>query len=567
MSPETPRPLTRPRFARAAILDRLRTLALDVADALPPPRDEAFLNVARSVRDLFAGHAPGAYQPSALPAGDRPMDRATASALRQARDRARKRGEMTELVLTVAQLRRGHDSVALASEEELWLGRLAETDVSWLPWVPPRTSGYDARPGVVLHLLKQSLPHAQNGYTMRSRYTLLAQREAGLEPVVATSLGFPRREGVTDFEALELVDGIPHHRLDLGSSYPTELPWDRQLGDQAWLAAQVAERERPAIIHAASGYRGYELALVGLALRRRLGVPLVYEVRSFHEATWSPDQAVAESGEQFRRRHAAETRCMHAADAVITIADAMRDEIVSRGVPPERVSVIPNGVDGDMFVPRPADPSLKRRYGLEGRAVIGYVSNLDHPREGHELLIDATAILVKHGRKIKCLIVGDGKRRAELERYARGSGARDAVVFTGSVPHELVPDVYALMDVFVVPRRDEFASRHVTPLKPFEAMAMGRAMLVADLPALLEIVKPGERGLTFAAGDPGALAKAAGELLDRADLRARLGEEARRWVVAERGWTRNGERYRAIYESLTPSGAQPRGRAPAMVGR
>jgi glycosyltransferase involved in cell wall biosynthesis len=168
---------------------------------------------------------------------------------------------------------------------------------------------------------------------------------------------------------------------------------------------------------------------------------------------------------------------------------------------------------------------------------------------------------------VRCLIVGDGKRRAELERYARSSGARDAIVFTGSVPHELVPDMYALMDVFVVPRRDEFASRHVTPLKPFEAMAMGRAMLVSDLPALREIVKPGERGMTFAAGDPDALAKALAELLDRSDLRSRLGEEARRWVVAERGWARNGERYREIYESLLGATARPRGeRVHAMAG-
>src|SRR4029079_11953619 len=147
----------------------------------------------------------------------------------------------------------------------------------------------------------------------------------------------------------------PPHRLDLGPFYPRERPFDRLLEDQARLTAEIAREARPEIIHASSGHRGYETALVGLALREHLRRPMVYEVRSFFEATWSADAEWNETGEQYHRRHDAETRAMQPAAPVITIAEPMRADIIARGVAPERVTVIANGVDADAFRPEPPD--------------------------------------------------------------------------------------------------------------------------------------------------------------------------------------------------------------------
>ena len=171
--------------------------------------------------------------------------------------------------------------------------------------------------------------------------------------------------------------------------------------------------------------------------------------------------------------------------------------------------MIPNGVDAEAFAPMAPDPALRSRYGLDGRFVFGYVSNLDHPRENQELLVEATLATPRPwpGRS-RVLIVGDGKRRGEVERIAKSAGVGQAVVFTGRVPHDQVRGHYALLDAFVVPRRDERAARTVTPLKPYEALAMERPLVVADLPALTEIAAPDERGLAFKAGDAEALADA-----------------------------------------------------------
>jgi glycosyltransferase involved in cell wall biosynthesis len=120
----------------------------------------------------------------------------------------------------------------------------------------------------------------------------------------------------------------------------------------------------------------------------------------------------------------------------------------------------------------------------------------------------------------------------------------------GRVPHDRILGYYALIDVFVVPRTADRVSRLVTPLKPFEAMALERAVVVSDLPALREIVMPGETGMTFTAGDADDLARVLSDLLGDPALRARLGRQAREWVKTERTWAQNGRRYRELYERL-----------------
>jgi len=586
------------RPARASgVTGSLKGAVRKVADFLPPPRDEALVRLARDAYSLVSGSSPspgGATRRRWTPAerGQR-LDpwqdpvawrrarraferRSYEEALEQVdgllarhpdsrkalafkREIHARRGDLTEVVLTIRRIRALGDDQRLADQERFWLGRLVETDPRWVPRIPGAPRPVEPRgDNVVMHLLKESVPYLQNGFTMRSRYTLLAQRDAGLDPFVVTSLGFPRKEGVTTFPTTEVVDGIVHHRLDLGPGYPAEVPFDVQLTDYASLAARVGRQERPAIIHASSGFRGFETALVGVALREHLRRPLVYEVRSFFETTWSADHDRAEAGEHYERRFETENRCMQAADAVVTIGEAMRDDIAARGVPRDRIFLMPNGVDPSSFEPTEPDAELRRRYHLDGRTVFGYVSTLDHPREGHELLIEATAKLLMRGRKVACLIVGDGLRREELEDLAQRSGVGEAVVFTGQVPHSEVRAHYALLDMFVVPRRNDRAARYVTPLKPFEAMAMGKPLVVSDLPALIEIAAPGERGVAFAHDDADALAMEIESLIDNPELCRAYGDAGRRWVLAERTWAANGKRYRDAYSSLLGGGGAAR---------
>lgn len=561
---------------------RLRDAARRALAVVPAPRGDALRTLGRDVlrdaRDLAVGQEPlvpakARREPTidygrlrraaaALQRGDTEtaLDETSAilvehptsrRALRLRRDALVHAGDESERLRTVSKLRRIEDDRLLQQETARITSRLRETDPRWLPRVPGPVRPVSPRaPGVILHLLKESLPYRQTGFSLRSQQTLLTSASVGLEPVVVTQPGFPRDLGIADVPSSDEVGGIRHHRLDLGPDY-TRVPVDTFLEDYAWLAARIARDERPDIVHASSGHSGYDGALVGLAVAAHIARPMVYEVRSFFETTWTRDETIAETAERHHRRAAQELRCMLAADAVITIADTMRDELVRRGVPVERIHMAYNGVDTDALAPGPAHDGdvhdLRSSLGLGARFVIGYISNLDHPREGHEILLGATRRLRDRGRDVACLLVGDGGRRVELEALARQLGIADRVVFTGRVPSAEVGRYYAAIDAFVVPRIDERAARLVTPLKPFEAMALGRPMLVSDLPALTEIVPHEQRGLVFPTGDADGLTALVERSMDRPEERAALAAAGRSWVLAERTWRSNGPRLSAAY--------------------
>lgn len=441
---------------------------------------------------------------------------------------------------------------AVASSAAATEGRWLETSADWVPSLAsvPAVAGDTATTaGRILHVLKISMPHRQSGYTMRTMYSLTGQQRAGLDPVGVTALDFPMSVGVSDPAPQDEVDGIRYRRL-LREKIPAKQPFDAYLSDWAEALVAVVEIEKPELLHAHSGHRGYDSALVALTVGRHFGLPVVYEVRGFFESLWTSDTGWAEQSEVYRRRYETEARCMKQADAVVTLSESMRDDIVSRGVRPERVHVVPNGVDTARFEPRERSAELVDRWGLGTSFVFGYVSNLDHYREGQELLIDAAVKLREQGIDAVALIVGDGSRREALEEHARVREAGSSVVFTGKVPHHEVLDYYALYDTFVVPRVDERAARLVTPLKPYEAMAMGIPLVVSNLPALAEITGHGQRGATFTAGDSQALTHVLMKLIDDPERRHELADEARAWVLSERDWSHNGTRYEAIYDEV-----------------
>lgn len=478
--------------------------------------------------------------------------------LRRARDSAGKAGSLS-LELKATRLQNAAwPEPRVASNARILEGRLNETSAGWEPSITqPVRTGYEPIRGRILHVLKASMPYRQSGYTVRGMYTLSAQRHAGLDVVATTALDFPTAIGIKDSPDRDEVDGIPHLRLQR-KHVPPHQPWDSYLDDWANALAPVVVAHRPEIIHVHSGHRGYDSALVALAVGKSLGLPVVYEVRGFFESLWTTDVSWAEKSEVFRRRFDTETRCMRAADAVITLSDSMRSEIIERGVKAARVHVVPNGVDTEIFIPRDRSTKLSQSLGLVDRFVFGYVSNLDHSREGHELLIRAAVELRNRGIPAAALIVGDGALRSNLEKLTDELSARDIVAFAGKVAHADVLDYYALYDAFVVPRVDERAARLVTPLKPFEAMAAQIPVVVSDLPALREIIGEGQRGQAFRAGDVGSLVAALIRLRDDPTLRSQLATAARQWVIAERQWSYNGARYRDIYEEVRTMRSHPR---------
>jgi glycosyltransferase involved in cell wall biosynthesis len=410
---------------------------------------------------------------------------------------------------------------------------------------PDSTQTMQQSRGRVLHLVTDALPSTSAGYTIRTQEIALAQRAVGLDPHVATRIGFPVTAGALDGRATVTVHGVPYHRL---------LPWvmpgrmDRLYQAHLRRAARLTKTLKPAVLHAASNYAN---AVIALALREATGLPVVYEVRGFWEDTWLSRHATSADltlSDRYVRTRALETRCMTDADLVVTLGEAMRAEIVARGVPEEKVIIVPNGVSEEFLRPLPDGAALRASLGIApDEQAVGLVSTLV-AHEGIGTLLDAVKVLNDRGVKARALIVGDGPERTALERHAAALGLN--AIFTGRVPSARVRDYHAVLDVFVVPRTPDRVCQLVTPLKPVEAMASGLPVVVSAVHALSEIVTDGETGMLAPPLDPGGLADCLQQLLSAPDLRAKLGASAREWVARDRTWAHNAVRYREAYQRL-----------------
>jgi hypothetical protein len=253
------------------------------------------------------------------------------------------RGDIAVTLGTLRRMRAVRDSAGLAATLRSYVGRARELDPRWQPRIPGPPHPVEPREGVIMHLLRESIPYRVNSFTTGSRDTVRSQRQAGLDPFVVTALGFPRTAGASGFPPVEVIDGTPYHRIDPGADYPARQPDDILVTDTAWLAARVGRQQRPAVIHVGAGLDGFQTALIGLALRAHLGRPLVYEVPSFPEAATGDGTGRAGRGEQHAARLATEIRCMQEADLIVTIDDAVRSEIIAVGVPAHKVLVVPDG--------------------------------------------------------------------------------------------------------------------------------------------------------------------------------------------------------------------------------
>ena len=308
---------------------------------------------------------------------------------------------------------------------------------------------------------------------------------------------------------------------------------------------RYARQESAQIIHAHTPYRVGRPALIAA---RKLNLPFVYEMRGIWEDTAVANGRWKQTGLAYRRYRAMETKVLTSADRVICISETLAGEAISRGVDPSVVYLVQNAVDpekisqpSDSNKPATEEEELHLSQTIESlnrskkTCVVGYIGSL-RALEGVDLTADAVARLHSDGHDIRLLVVSGKANQEELRERCESLELGENVIITGPVSHERVPHYYGLIDIFVVSRPNERVTRLVTPLKPFEAMMMERAVIVSDLPALVEIIEDGVRGLCFKAGDESDLAEKINYLMNNPEERERLGSEAQQWVESERTW-------------------------------
>ena len=309
--------------------------------------------------------------------------------------------------------------------------------------------------------------------------------------------------------------------------------------------AEVARREQADIIHAHSWY------INGLAARYaaagRLGIPFIYELRTLwgESVPWW-NRAGRANSMKYKAIWRLELGVMRRANVVVPISRGIRDAIVEKGIDPGKIVIVTNGVDTAVFAPRPLDTSLARELKLDGCFVAGFIGSLGG-LEGLSLLIDAFSEIHRREPLARLLIVGDGPERQRLETAAADAGLSSVVQFTGLVPHDQVLRYYSVMDVLVYPRIDARINQTVTPLKPLEAMAMGKVCLASDVGGLKELIVDDVTGSLFAAGNVRDLTEKTLRLASDPELRKRLADEAQITVRRDREWSAVASRYIDIY--------------------
>ncbi|MBL8201857.1 MAG: glycosyltransferase, exosortase A system-associated [Chromatiales bacterium] len=394
----------------------------------------------------------------------------------------------------------------------------------------------------ILHLLNHSLP-VQDGYAFRTAAILREQAALGWETVQVTSDRHPAEVPEEQVAGLHFLRTLP------GQGWLRRQPVAEQLSTIATLAAraeQVARASHPDILHAHSP------CLVGLAalqVGRRLGIPVVYEMRSSWEDAAVTEGVTKRGSLRFRLSRALETRVLRRADAVTTICDGLRAEICARGVPPDRVTVIPNAVDTAQFGRvHPGWPAIRQKYAPAGERLIGFIGSF-YNWEGLDLLVAAAAVLRQRREDFRLLLVGGGAEEQRLQAQVAALGLGQFVTFIGRVPHGDVGAWYGALDLLVYPRPSTPLTDMVTPLKPLEAMAAGKPVLASDVAGHRELIRHGFNGLLFPAGQPAALAAGIDAALGSGSL-AVLSERARQWVHAERTWRASVARYQPVYAAL-----------------
>lgn len=403
----------------------------------------------------------------------------------------------------------------------------------------------------ILHVLDHGLP-LQSGYTFRTRAILKAQEAAGLEVAALTGQRHYAAPdaAATDEQGAECADGLRFWRTPgRADGMPVWREW-REVHALAERIEQVAKIWRPAVLHAHSP------ALCGMAaLRaaRRLGLPLVYEIRAFWEDAAVGNGTGQAGSWRYWLTRQLENRVVAGADAIVTICEGLKTDLVARGVAPDRVTIMPNGVDMRVFgTPCPRDAALAQRLGLGTGPVIGFLGSF-YPYEGLDDLIAAMPAIVAAHPDARLLLVGGGPAEPALRAQAAASPAADAIRFVGRVPHHEVERYYALVDVVCYPRKAMRLTDLVTPLKPLEAMAQGKLVAASAVGGHRELIAQGRTGTLFAPDDPAALAAAMADLLtDRSNWDSRRAV-ARAFVAQAHDWEINVRRYLPVYQRVIAS--------------
>lgn len=402
-------------------------------------------------------------------------------------------------------------------------------------------SNYSQSSLKILHVLDHSLP-VHSGYAFRSQDIIEAQRNRGWRAVGLTS---PKHQAAWKGIPTECDDSnrLRYFRTDaLANRFPVaaELELIKALARRI---ESVAKIEHPDVLHAHSPVLN---AVAALWAGYKLRLPVVYEVRAFWEDAMVDRGTCSNRSLRYFATRTLETWVCRYATEIAVICEGLRTDLIKRGVPKNKISIVPNGINPERFSVKEPNLTLARDLGIGGKKVVGFIGSFNR-YEGLDLLLRAIARIAAMRSDIVLLLVGGGETERELRDQIAHLKMKDFVIMTGRIPQEKIPSVYSIIDVLVYPRYSVRLTDLVTPLKPLESMAMGKPIIASDVGGHQELIKDGYTGVLFKSGDAVELARAIEHAIDNPELRSRLAAQASDWVRNNRSWEKTTSVHSEMY--------------------
>lgn len=396
----------------------------------------------------------------------------------------------------------------------------------------------------ILHIFDHSLP-LHSGYTFRSQAILKQQSKLGF---VTCHLTSPKQGSQSDNS--ETVDELHFYRTKAYRGWFWRLPLIKELAVVLALKKRllaVIQSEQPVLLHAHSP------ALNGLAAlwaARQAKLPVVYEIRAFWEDAAVDHGSCQEGDLRYRLTRALETFVAKKADAVTTICQGLKRDLIGRGIDSTKITVIGNAVDPDQFCRiTEKNQQLEQELNLKNCKVVGFIGSF-YAYEGLDLLVRAMLKIRHTLPDTRLLLVGGGPQQQALTQLISTLQLEDVVIMPGRVPHQDVMKYYSLIDLLVYPRKAMRLTELVTPLKPLEAMAQGMSLLASDVGGHRELIAHAKTGWLFQHDNIDDLAKQAIHILQNPAAQQLIIENGLDFVRNERNWAATTRPYQQLYAGL-----------------
>jgi glycosyltransferase involved in cell wall biosynthesis len=377
----------------------------------------------------------------------------------------------------------------------------------------------------LLYVAASALPYHTSGYTTRTHEVVRAMASAGGRVHTLTRPGYPfdRVDRLRDAVSAETQVGDVRYLHAVGPT--NNRPVLLYAMQAARVVAQWAKQHRVSVIHAASNHVN---ALPALLAARQLGIPFQYEMRGLWELTRISRTPQYEGRQGFKQGLELEGLVARHADRVFVISEQLGSFVRERwGIEKERMFLLPNCVEPERF----ASPAPRE---IEADT-IGYAGSL-MVYEGLDTLIDAVAQLHRRGARTSVNIIGDGETRAALEAQVQRLGLSEHIRFLGRMAPQKAQEALSHCALVCIPRKPFKVCEIVPPIKLVEAMAMGKPVIVPDLPVFRDEMGVHPAGWFFKAGDATDLARVIETAMaDHAALAA-LGERAKEYATTQRCW-------------------------------